>query len=79
MPKGFSDLSRAEGNTAADILFDAEAALRVGVCHTNEAQSLTVLGGSVSKHHPQVTAAHVFNGNCHLAGSREESGELRRV
>lgn len=41
-----------------------------------KAQSLTVLGGSVSKHGPQVTAAHVFDGNCHLGGAREKSGEL---
>lgn len=53
-------------------VFNMVAALHVGVCHTNKAQSLTVLGGSVSKHHPQVAAAHVFNGNRHLARTRKK-------
>lgn len=30
----------------------------------------------MSEHHPQVTPTHVFNGDCHLAGSKEKSGEL---
>lgn len=47
-------------------------AANVGVCHKNKAQSLTVLGGSVSKHHPQVTATYIVNGNCNLAGSGEK-------
>lgn len=55
------------------------AGLHAGVSHTNKAQSLTVLGGSVSEHHPQVTPTHVFNGDCHLAGSKEKSGELWAV
>lgn len=54
--------------------FNMVTALHVGVCHTNKAQSLTVLGGSVSKHHPQVAAAHVFNGNRHLARTRKKKG-----
>lgn len=42
--------------------------------HANNGQTLTVLRGSVSKHHPQVTAAHVLDGNCHLGGKRRRVG-----
>ena len=83
IPKGFSDLSRAEGctetwQTGADpptvtlAVFNTVTGLHVGVCHTNKSHSLTVLGRPVSKHHPEVTAAHVFNGNRHLAGEGEK-------
>lgn len=57
--------------TVTGAVFNIVAGLLVGVCHTNKTQSLTVLGGSVPKHHPQVTAADVFNGDCHLAGREE--------
>lgn len=56
--------------TVTVAVFNIVTGLHVGVCHTNKTQSLTVLGGSVSKHHPQVTTADIFNGNCHLGGSR---------
>lgn len=31
--------------------------------------TLTVLGGAVAEHHPQVAAAHVLDGNGHLGGA----------
>lgn len=39
---------------------------------------LTVLGGAVAEHHPQVAAAHVLDGNGHLGGAREEPGVSTR-
>lgn len=33
---------------------------------------LTVLGGAVSEHEPEVGAAHVLNGNGHLEQEEEE-------
>lgn len=56
--------------TVAVINIVAES--HVGVCHKNKAESLTVLGGSVSKHHPEVTTTYIFNGNCHLARRGEK-------
>lgn len=32
----------------------------------------------MSKHHPEVRAAHIFNGNRHLEGGGEKSGELKK-
>lgn len=43
--------------------------------HTRRRPSaLTVLGGAVAEHHPQVTAAHVLDGNRHLEGATDKSG-----
>lgn len=39
--------------------------------------TLTVLGGAVSEHHPQVAAAHVLDGNRHLERTTEKSGNER--
>lgn len=47
--------------------------MHVVVCVGQIRRSLTVLGGSVAKHHPQVTAADVFDGNCHLGGRLKET------
>lgn len=38
---------------------------------------LTVLGGAVSEHHPQVAAAHVLDGNRHLERTTQKSGNER--
>lgn len=76
MPKGFSDLSLAEGYTQTS---------HKSTTNNNSdprphlpRSPLTVLGGSVSKHHPEVTAAHVFDGDCHLGGEEKKvKGEIQ--
>lgn len=73
IPNGFSDLSRAAGKYKRGGRGESTMAprRRRGLTRASCKRPLTVLGGSVSEHHPQVGAAHVLDGNRHLGEERE--------